>query len=90
MRCIGMGERALEIMIARVTDPSRRTFGKSLAEHGTIVQDIATSRIEIDQVRYLVLGAAKKIDDHPRGPKGAMKEISMAKVMYNINVDIGG
>ncbi|CDH50044.1 acyl-dehydrogenase family member 11 [Lichtheimia corymbifera JMRC:FSU:9682] len=80
MRCIGMGERALEIMIARVTDPSRRTFGKSLAEHGTIVQDIATSRIEIDQVRYLVLGAAKKIDDHPRGPKGAMKEISMAKI----------
>lgn len=85
MRCIGMAERVLELMIARVTDPSRRTFGKNLAEHGTIVQDIATSRIEIDQVRYLVLGAAKKIDDHPRGPKGAMKEISMAKVRYQVD-----
>ena len=51
MRCIGMAERSLELMIARVTDPSRRTFGKKLAEHGAIIQDIAMSRIEIDQAR---------------------------------------
>ncbi|KAL1929975.1 hypothetical protein VTP01DRAFT_1129 [Rhizomucor pusillus] len=78
MRCIGKAERALELMIARVTDPSRRTFGKNLAEHGTIVADIARSRIEIDQARFLVLNAAKKIDLVKA--KGAMKEIGMAKI----------
>ncbi|ORZ12312.1 acyl-CoA dehydrogenase/oxidase [Absidia repens] len=78
MRSIGIAERALEYMIVRVTDPSRRTFGKGLYEHGTIVSDIARSRIEIDQARFLVLNAAKKIDDV--NAKGALKEISMAKV----------
>ncbi|KAI9247509.1 acyl-CoA dehydrogenase/oxidase [Phascolomyces articulosus] len=78
MRCIGKAERALELMIARVTDPSRRTFGKGLAEHGTIVADIAQSRIEIDQARFLVLSAAQKIDEVQA--KGAKKEISMAKI----------
>lgn len=87
MRCIGKAERALELMIARVTDPSRRTFGKNLAEHGTIVADIARSRIEIDQARFLVLNAAKKIDLVKA--KGAMKEIGMAKVsivLYTISL----
>lgn len=87
MRCIGKAERALELMIARVTDPSRRTFGKNLAEHGTIVADIARSRIEIDQARFLVLNAAKKIDLVKA--KGAMKEIGMAKVsivIYTISL----
>ncbi|KAG0167140.1 hypothetical protein DFQ28_007267 [Apophysomyces sp. BC1034] len=79
MRCIGSAERALDLMLARVTDPSRRTFGKTLAEHGTIVVDIATSRVEIDQARFLVLNAAKKIDQAMA--KGAMKEISMAKIV---------
>lgn len=80
MRCIGKAERALELMIARVTDPSRRTFGKVLAEHGTIVADIAQSRIEIDQARFLVLNAADKIDKVKA--KDAKKEISMAKVRH--------
>ncbi|KAI8973950.1 acyl-CoA dehydrogenase/oxidase [Pilobolus umbonatus] len=79
MRCIGMAERGLELMLNRVTDPSRRTFGKVLAEHGTIVADIATSRIEIDQARFLVLSAARKIDMVQA--KGAMKEIGMAKIV---------
>ncbi|KAF7730200.1 hypothetical protein EC973_002808 [Apophysomyces ossiformis] len=79
MRCIGMAERGLDLMLARVTDPSRRTFGKNLAEHGTVVVDIATSRVEIDQARFLVLNAAKKIDEAKA--KGAMKEIGMAKIV---------
>ncbi|KAI9320845.1 acyl-CoA dehydrogenase/oxidase [Dichotomocladium elegans] len=78
MRCIGMAERALELMIARVTDPTRRSFGKTLAEHGTIIQDIAVSRIEIDAARFLVLNAARRIDEVD--VKGALKEISMAKI----------
>ncbi|OBZ80528.1 putative acyl-CoA dehydrogenase IBR3 [Choanephora cucurbitarum] len=65
-------------MLVRVTDPSRRTFGKFLSEHGTVVADIAQSRIEIDQTRYLVLSAAQKIDQDKA--KGAMKEIGMAKI----------
>ncbi|KAI8988365.1 acyl-CoA dehydrogenase/oxidase [Mycotypha africana] len=79
MRCIGMAERSLEFMLARVTDPSRRTFGKVLAEHGTVVQDIARCRLEIDQARFLVLNAARKIDQG--NAKGAMKEIGMAKII---------
>ncbi|CAO3609164.1 unnamed protein product [Cunninghamella echinulata] len=78
MRTIGIAERALEYMMVRVTDPSRRTFGKGLYEHGTIISDIARSRIEIDQARFLVLNAAQKIDE--RDAKHALKEISMAKV----------
>lgn len=78
MRCIGMAERAVDLMLTRVTDPTRRTFGKMLAEHGTIVADIATSRIEIDQARFLVLSAARKIDQVMA--KGALKEIAMAKI----------
>ncbi|KAG2182328.1 hypothetical protein INT43_007258 [Umbelopsis isabellina] len=79
MRSIGMAERGLDYMLARVTDPSRRTFGKYLYEHGTIVSDIAQSRMEIDQARFMVLNAAKRIDEVKA--KGAMKEIGMAKAI---------
>ncbi|KAI7863210.1 acyl-CoA dehydrogenase/oxidase [Spinellus fusiger] len=79
MRCIGMAERGLELMLTRVTDPSRRTFGKLLAEHNTIISDISTSRMEIDQARFMVLNAAKRIDEVKA--KGALKEIGMAKVV---------
>lgn len=35
MRSIGVAQYALDLMIQRVTDPSRKTFGKYLYEHGT-------------------------------------------------------
>src|SRR5258708_37858104 len=44
MRTIGVAERALEAMIARVK--SRVAFGKSIVEQGTIRADIANSRME--------------------------------------------
>ena len=56
---IGVTERALECMCARVK--SRVAFGKPLAEQGTIRRDIAESRIEIDQARLLTLRAARLI-----------------------------
>jgi hypothetical protein len=62
----------------RVSDPIRKTFGKKLREHGTVLSDIARSRAEIDQARLLVLSAARKVDTH--GAKAAMKEIGIAKV----------
>lgn len=34
MRSIGAASKALDVMIQRVTDPSRKTFGKFLYEHG--------------------------------------------------------
>jgi acyl-CoA dehydrogenase len=76
MRCIGVAERALEIMCKRVQ--SRVAFGKTLAEQGTIRADIAKSRIEIDQARLLTLAAAYKMDT--AGNKAARADISMIKV----------
>jgi acyl-CoA dehydrogenase len=77
MRSIGLAESALDLMLQRVTDISRKTFGKTLYEHGTIVSDIGRSRAEIDGARLLVLSAAHQIDKVRA--KGAMKEIGIAK-----------
>ncbi|KAF9978165.1 hypothetical protein BGZ73_003546 [Actinomortierella ambigua] len=79
MRAIGMAERALDVMIERVTDPSRRTFGKILARHGTVAADVGRMRIEINAARLMVLQAADKIDK--TNAKGAMRDIAMAKVL---------
>jgi len=77
MRCIGAAERALELMCKRVQ--SRTAFGKLIAEHGTIREDIAKSRIEIDQARLLTLAAAHKMDSV--GNKAARGEIAVIKVV---------
>jgi acyl-CoA dehydrogenase len=77
MRCIGMAERALELMCRRVQ--SRVAFGKKLAEQGVIQEWVADSRIEIDQARLLTLNAAWLMDKV--GNKGARTEISSIKVV---------
>jgi len=77
MRSIGIASRALDLMLLRATDPTKVAFGKLLKEHGTVVANIANSRMEIDQARLLVLTAALQIDLVKA--KGAMREIGMAK-----------
>ena len=77
MRCIGIAERALELMCRRVTQ--RVAFGKTLAEQGVIQEWIADSRIEIEQARLLTLKAAWLMDTV--GNKGARIEISAIKVV---------
>ena len=77
MRLIGVAERALELMCARVK--TRVAFGRPLADQGTIRAQIAESRIEIDQARLLTLRAASLMDTV--GNKAARSEIAQIKVV---------
>jgi acyl-CoA dehydrogenase len=77
MRCVGMAERALELMCRRVV--GRVAFGKALAEQGVIREWIADSRMDIDQARLLTLHAAHLMDTV--GHQGAAIEISAIKVV---------
>ncbi|TAM84992.1 MAG: acyl-CoA dehydrogenase [Jatrophihabitans sp.] len=76
MRCIGMAERALELMCARAA--SRSAFGSPIAGQGVVQEWIAESRLAIEQARLLVLKAAWLIDDV--GARAARTEIAAIKV----------
>lgn len=77
MRSIGIAERALEALCRRAKE--RIAFGKTLAEHGALRKEIADSRMEIDQLRLLVLKAAHRMDTV--GNKVARQEIAQIKVI---------
>ena len=77
MRLIGMAERAVALMTARARD--RVAFGKALAEQGVVQEQIALSRLEIEQARLLTLKTAWLIDSV--GARGARTEIAAIKVV---------
>jgi acyl-CoA dehydrogenase len=77
MRAIGMAERALEAMVRRAV--SRQAFGGRISEQGVVQQQIAESRMEIEQARLLVLKTAWLIDS--RGTSGARAEVAAIKVV---------
>jgi acyl-CoA dehydrogenase len=77
MRAIGSAERAFELMCRRAHD--RQAFGGPLAEKQFVQDFIATSRMEIDQARLMVLHAAWRMDTE--GKRAARQDISMIKVI---------
>jgi acyl-CoA dehydrogenase len=77
MRLIGMAERAIDLMVRRAQ--GRVAFGRPLAEQGVVREQIAQSRIEVEQARLLVLKTAWLIDRY--GAKGAASEIAAIKVV---------
>jgi acyl-CoA dehydrogenase len=77
MRSLGIAERALELMCKRAS--SRVAFGKELARQGVVQEQIAESRMEIEQARLLTLKAAWMIDNV--GARGARTEIAAIKVI---------
>jgi acyl-CoA dehydrogenase len=76
MRSIGVAERAIELMCQRAS--ARVAFGKPLAEQGVIREWIAQARVQIEQLRLLVLKTAWLMDT--RGNKGAHTEIQAIKI----------
>jgi acyl-CoA dehydrogenase len=77
MRCIGMAERAFEIMCRHANE--RETHGSLLSKKQFVQEWVATSRMEIDQARLLTQHAAWKMDTV--GKENARQELSMTKVV---------
>ncbi|MCC3313589.1 acyl-CoA dehydrogenase family protein [Nocardia africana] len=76
MRAIGMAERALELMCRRALE--RTAFGGPLADRGVVREWIARSRIEIDQIRLLVLQSSWLMDT--QGNAAVRSQVAAIKV----------
>jgi acyl-CoA dehydrogenase len=83
MRSIGVAERAVELMCARVSQ--RTAFGRPLSEQGVIRDWIAESRVRLEQLRLLVLKTAWLMDTV--GNKGAHTEIQAIKIATPATVE---
>ena len=76
MRLIGMAERAIELTCRRVLQ--RSTFGAPISDHGVVQDWIADARVQIEQLRLLVLKTAWLMDTV--GNRGAHTEIQAIKI----------
>lgn len=76
MRAIGNCEMLIELMLNRAKE--RATFGRTINEYDTVQNNIAMSRIEVEQARLMVQKTAWLLDQ--QGFRGARREVSMIKV----------
>ncbi|MQM01846.1 hypothetical protein Taro_034597, partial [Colocasia esculenta] len=76
MRLVGAAERGMQMTVQRAL--RRRAFGKSIAEHGSFLSDLAKCRVELEKTRLIVLEAADQLDRF--GNKKARGMIAIAKV----------
>lgn len=76
MRLIGMAERAIELMCRRAA--GREAFGRPLADQGQVRAWIADARVQVEQLRLLVLKTAWLMDTV--GNRGAHTEIQAIKI----------
>ena len=76
MRLIGSAQRALEYACRRAV--SRETFGRKLADHQSVLEDLAKSWGEIEQARLHTLKTARRMDEV--GVKDARDLIAAAKI----------
>lgn len=79
MRMIGQAERALSLMCKRAS--TRKAFGQYLSEMGSIVQQVAECRAEIDQARLLVREAADRMDRLGNTDRYTRKLLSLVKAV---------
>ena len=97
MRSIGVAQKALDTMLLRVTDPSRKTFGKFLYEHGKLICRKDVLRAKNCTIGTVVADIAKSRAEIESArllvlsaalqidkfkAKGALKEIGIAKVSF--------
>lgn len=82
MRLIGAGQRALELACQRATQ--RTTFGRPLAKHQSVREDISRMYAEIEMARLLVLKTCWSIDT--RGIEASLKLIAASKTSVPLMV----
>ena len=77
MRCIGMAEMVLSLMIARAAE--REAFGRAVIDYDTVQRWIAEARIDINQTRLFIQRAAWLLDNsRDRDTWRAVSEIKVA------------
>lgn len=76
MRTIGVAEQALLTVAHRANN--RYIFGQKMCKRETFQVAFSQFKIDIEKCRLLVLNAAHSIDI--KDPKGAMREIAIAKI----------
>lgn len=82
MRLIGAAQRSLELACKRVT--RRSTFGRTVAQHQSVREDIAKSFAEIEMARLLVLKSCHRMDEV--GAQEARDMIAASKISVPIMV----
>ena len=82
MRLIGAAQRSLELSCRRVNQ--RSTFGKTLAQHQSVREDIARCFSEIEMARLLVLKTCEKMDEV--GAQAARDMIAASKTSVPLMV----